>query len=260
MRLSLRFVVPLLLVLAAMAYAVLPLVDRLTVRWFMRDLDLRATLVARTVEDPLSELTRVGNAARIRQFFTKISQDERIYALAYCPTPEAQAFATPSLPVELQCDSLERFEGSGTEGHMLTSVKGPLLVSVRPLTSDSTAAGRLVLVHDMSFVERRSEETRRYLFYFFIGLGVTVSLITVIVAQLSWRGWEQGVRALLRGEGLCGPPMRTDVPEFRPDRERPSGADSRHRGRAPHAQGGAGGLDAAIRCGRYSTANFAARR
>ncbi len=57
----------------------------------------------------------------------------------------------------------------------------------------------------MSFVERRSEETRRYLFYFFIGLGLTVSLITVVIAQLSWRGWEQGVRALLRGEGLFRP-------------------------------------------------------
>ena len=216
MRLSLRFVVPLLLVLAAMAYAVLPLVDRLTVRWFMRDLDLRATLVARAVEDPLIELTRVGNAVRIRQFFAKISQDERIYALAYCPTPEAQAFATPSLPAELQCDALERFEGGGTEGHMMPSLKGPLLVSVRPLASDSTAAGRLVLVHDMSFVTRRSQETRKYLFLFFTALAATVSLITVIVAQLSWRGWVQGLRALLRGEGLLRPATRSDRPELGP--------------------------------------------
>ena len=64
---------------------------------------------------------------------------------------------------------------------------------------------QLVLVHDMSFVDRRSEETRRYLFYFFIALGLAIALITVIIAQLSWRGWVAGMRALLRGEGILRP-------------------------------------------------------
>ena len=69
----------------------------------------------------------------------------------------------------------------------------------------------------MSFVTRRSEETRRYVFALFVGLGVIVSLLTVVIAQLSWRGWEQGMRALLRGEGLLRASKgRPDVPEFRP--------------------------------------------
>ena len=68
----------------------------------------------------------------------------------------------------------------------------------------------------MSFVERRGEETRRYLFYFFVGLGAAISLITVVIAQLSWRGWQEGVRALMRGEGLLRPVRQQDRPEFRP--------------------------------------------
>ena len=75
-------------------------------------------------------------------------------------------------------------------------------MSVRALVADGRPAGDLVLLHDMSFVTRRSEETRRYVFALFVGLGVIVSLLTVVIAQLSWRGWEQGMRALLRGEGL----------------------------------------------------------
>src|SRR3970282_748495 len=70
-----------------------------------------------------------------------------------------------------------------------------------------------------SSVQRGSEETKRYVFLFFIGLGAVVSLITVVIAQLSWRGWMEGVRALMRGEGLLRPagaaPQRT-VPELRP--------------------------------------------
>ena len=68
----------------------------------------------------------------------------------------------------------------------------------------------------MSFIERRSEETRRYLFYFFIVLSTAIALITVIIAQLSWRGWVHGLRALLRGEGILRPAIASTAPELRP--------------------------------------------
>ncbi|MBC7562029.1 MAG: trehalose-6-phosphate synthase [Gemmatimonadaceae bacterium] len=216
MRLSLRFIVPLLIVLAGIAYAVVPLVDSLTVRWFTRDLDIRANLVATTVEDAVHELVQVDNKARVRQLFTKITQDERLFAMGYCAAPSAMPIATPSLPPELRCDSLARFMTEDPAAHVLSSARGPLLVSVRALASDSAPSGELVLVHDMSFVGRRSEETRKYLFYVFAALGLTVSLITVVVAQLSWRGWEQGLRALMRGEGILRPTDKHDRPELRP--------------------------------------------
>ena len=56
MRLSLRFLFPLALVLAALAYAVIPLVDSLTLKWFVKDLEIRAELVGRMVEGPLGDL------------------------------------------------------------------------------------------------------------------------------------------------------------------------------------------------------------
>lgn len=214
MRLSLRFVIPLLLALAAFAYAVVPLVDKLTLRWFVRDLDIRASLIANTVQEPIQDLLRSGNRTRMRQYFTRITQDERLFAMGLCPVASAEAVATRTLPSEISCSALDRF--SGASGHLLTSDRGPVLVSVRPLEADGAALGSLVLVHDMSFVARRSEETRKYLFLFFVGLGVMVALITVVIAQLSWRGWVQGLRALLRGEGLFRPADRPDVPELRP--------------------------------------------
>jgi len=214
MRLSLRFVIPLLLALAAFAYAVVPLVDKLTLRWFVRDLDIRASLVANTVQEPMQDLLRTGNRTRMVQFFTRITQDERLFAIGFCPAAPGEPVATPTLPSEVSCSALDRF--SGPSGHLLTSAHGPVLVSVRPLEAEGAAIGSLVLVHDMSFVARRSAETRKYVFLFFVGLGATVALITVVIAQLSWRGWVQGLRALLRGEGLFRPLDRPDVPELRP--------------------------------------------
>jgi hypothetical protein len=62
-----------------------------------------------------------------------------------------------------------------------------------------------VLLHDLSFIDRRSQDTRRYLIIFIAALGLVIALITMVVAQLSWRGWVKGVRGILRGEGLLTP-------------------------------------------------------
>src|SRR2546428_9221515 len=119
MRLSLRFIIPLLLVLGAFAYAVLPLVAKLTLQWFERDLDSRASLVANTVQEPLETLVRAGNRAGMLEFFTRITQDERLYAMAFCPAGQGQAVATPTLPATIRCDELDSF--SDPSGHLLRS-------------------------------------------------------------------------------------------------------------------------------------------
>jgi hypothetical protein len=62
MRLSLRFVLPLILVLAAFAYAIVPLVDQLTQRWFVRDMDIRSALIANTIGEPLLEQLAAGSS------------------------------------------------------------------------------------------------------------------------------------------------------------------------------------------------------
>jgi trehalose 6-phosphate synthase len=199
MRLSLRFIIPLALALGAIAYAVTPLVDRLTLRWFTRDLDLRASLIASTIDGPLAEFVATNNPRAISRFFDRIARDERLYAIALCPGSGAPKIASPTLPAEIECAKLATY---AEPGHLLSTEDGPLLVSVRPVQNAATDA-RLILVHDMSFVTRRSKETRTYLFYFFAGLAALVSLITVVIAQWSWRGWVSGLRALLRGEGLA---------------------------------------------------------
>ncbi|MFL5554740.1 MAG: trehalose-6-phosphate synthase, partial [Gemmatimonadaceae bacterium] len=214
MRLSLRFIVPLVLVLAALAYSVMPLVDRLTFRWFGNDLRLRSVLVANTIDEPLRALIEANDAPGMRRFFARIAQDERIFALGFCPVQKTTAIATPTFPRKIKCAELNKF--SAPADQILNEAQGPLLVSVMPVAAAGETLGNIVLVHDMSFVQRRSEETKKYLFYLFVALGVVISLITVVVAQLSWRGWVAGIRALMRGEGLLRPARRSDEGELQP--------------------------------------------
>jgi trehalose 6-phosphate synthase len=213
MRLSFRFIVPLLIALALIAWALTPAVDRQMLRWFVRDLDIRASLVANTVQGPVRQLLEAGDERKLSQFFEQLTNDERLFAVGYCAPNATAPVASRSWPATIRCDSLSQFEGATT--HRLDSARGAIHVSVAPVWLPAGDGGALVLVHDMSFIDRRSAETRKYIFYLFVALGVVVSLITVAIAQLSWRGWVNGLRALMRGEGLLRP-VGKDAPELTP--------------------------------------------
>ena len=205
---------PLVLVLAALAYSVMPLVDKLTLRWFVKDLNLRASLVSNSIDGPLENLALANDSAGIRRFFARITQDERLFAMGFCPGGGTKPIATPTLPNEIECSNLGWFAKPANQ--ILTQAHGPLLVSVLPVGPPDAAVGQIVMVHDMSFVQRRTDETKQYLFYFFVGLGIVISLITVVIAQLSWRGWIHGIQALMRGEGLLRPAQPSEQGELQP--------------------------------------------
>ncbi len=96
-------------------------------------------------------------------------QDERLYAIGLCLDERRAPIATGQFPPEIRCDALETYADAGQR--TLRSTRGLLHLAIRAVDSEVTPDARLVLVHDMNFVERRSEETRQYLFYFFVALG-----------------------------------------------------------------------------------------
>ncbi len=214
MRLSLRFILPLALVLGAIAYMVVPLIDALTLRWFVRDLDMRSTLVANAVQEPLADLTRAGAHDRILNLFGRVLKDERLYAIALCEASGSLVVKTATFPEQLGCDGLAGM--SHETGTVLELSQGPLHVMAQELEADGQRFADLILVHDMSFVQRRSADTRRYVFYLFIMLGAAISAVTVVIAHLSWRGWISSMRTLLKGEGLFQPFSLLENSELRP--------------------------------------------
>src|SRR6266567_47133 len=100
-RLSLRFIAPLAVTLALLAYALVPLVDRLTLRWWVSDLDTRSQLIANTMQDQLPDLVEQGSAAKINSLFARAIQDERLYALAYCDNAGRLRYQTQTYPASL---------------------------------------------------------------------------------------------------------------------------------------------------------------
>ena len=216
LRLSLRFIIPLAISLAVLAYAVVPLVDNLTLRWFVRDLDIRSQLIARTLHDPLAELLSQGNKAKINALLLRTIQDERLLAIGYCDAAGVPRYRTQTFPESLNCPAPDSTKSGESSVQQLP--QGAVHVSVYPIGPEGEKPGTLILVHDMSFAEHRSADTRKYVLIFFAILGVVVSLVTVFIAHLSWRGWMEGVRAMLRGEGIVKPfaQPQASSPELQP--------------------------------------------
>jgi len=215
MRLSLRFILPLVAVLVLIAYAVVPLVDKLIERWFVRDLDMRSAVIANSVREPLLEKMESGSTVKIVSYFNRITQDERLFSIGFCDAASGALIAAKTFPHELSCQGIASVKNGSAR---ILRAHDRLHVAIEPIEYEGLLKGRLVFVHDMSFIQRRSAETRKFVFYFFVALGCIVSLITVVIAHLSRRGWVESTRALLRGEIINRPGGRKTVttPELQP--------------------------------------------
>jgi trehalose 6-phosphate synthase len=210
MRLSLRFLAPLAIALGAFAYSVVPLVDELTQRWFVRDLDIRAKLISAAAQEPLAELLTDNTRDRVRlqrvqAFLNSLLKDERLFAIAFCDASGNAVYRTLSFPADIPC----RPPGSPPEeeGRVIRGQDSALHVGTSPIMLDDRQLGEMVILHDMSFIERRSADTRKYIVWLFAALGAVIALITVVIAEISFRGWMAGIKALIRGQMMALSPQ-----------------------------------------------------
>lgn len=190
------------------AYLTVPVMDRLTLRWFARDLNIRGELIANTLAEPIIDAVGMRNDRRLQTLIDRATQDERMVAIGLCSTDGKVLHRTAGFPKTLTCAEAARLTNQADP--RLRIEGGPVHVGMHAISGESGKLADLVLLHDLSFVDRRSQDTRRYLIILIAGLGLTMALITMVVAQLSWRGWVSGVRAIMRGEGLLSP-MLSDV-------------------------------------------------
>ncbi len=200
-RLSLRFILPILVVLGLLALVVVPLVDTLNMRWSIRDHNLRAQLVADTLQEPLVDLLERKDRKRLHALFDQAVQDElRLYALAFCDMNGVLVERTMTYPSELGCSP--SLNEKGISKARSTRTNGLLHVTIRSVYREGGEQfGTMIMANDMSFVEARIEESRSYVLAMFFVLGIAVTAITVLVANLSWRNWMRGVRSMLNSDG-----------------------------------------------------------
>jgi trehalose 6-phosphate synthase len=96
--------------------------------------------------------------------------------------------------------------GPGGWDHDGVVEQGSVHVAVLPIADDGQGDRLLVLVHDMSYVDRRADTTRRYTFFAFALVGLLGALAARAAARLSWHSWTAELRRILASPFSLGAP------------------------------------------------------
>jgi trehalose 6-phosphate synthase len=182
-----RTVLPLLLAAGVVAYLGLPYIDRLLTNWFRSDVELRARLVASSVEETLPALVDKHDQAGIRKYAGKITADQRLVGLLICGSDGWTEFKTERVPAAVSCDSTAKLASGQSE--VMRAPSGSVLVSVYDVRPEGQAPYRLEIVNDLSFVDRRQDKARDFLITLACITLVIVALFLVLAAWLVIRRW-----------------------------------------------------------------------
>ncbi|HEY0881511.1 MAG TPA: trehalose-6-phosphate synthase, partial [Archangium sp.] len=132
-----------------------------------------------------------------------IARDERVMGVAACGVNGESLVTTDAFPAEFSCPFvLARLGSANIDAAEPWSMKaelptGPVHVSV---TTPAPELGSIILVHDLSFVERRTATTRNFVLGGFFLLALIASVITLLAAHFAWRGWTSALQRALSGE------------------------------------------------------------
>ncbi len=213
-RTFLRVLVPLMLVLAALAWGGTAIVNGTTRAWFEKDVSLRAQLALNGAGDALAAHVATGDRRRLVAVLGELARDERVMAAAVCNRSFRTLARTGEIPAEYACDQIEgRLADGASKLEAVEETGGGLVhLTVRALKAeDGDTVAYAVLVHDLSFLGRREAEMRRFTIVAFGVVALLASVLTVVVRRMSWRTWTDELRRML-APGARGAARK----EFRP--------------------------------------------
>jgi trehalose 6-phosphate synthase len=203
MRRVARFVIALLGGLALLAGASYAILTQVTREWFEKDLRLRTQLAVAAAEQSLADAW-VDDRQRLGKTLSDITRDERIMGAAACTLEGELLAATEFFPAVIGCASTVRSARASAARPWMTTTalpSGPAHVSAVEFDVPTRAAGFVVLVHDLRFVERREAATRNVLLGIFFFLALSASAVALLAARLAWRGWTTDLKLALAGDG-----------------------------------------------------------
>jgi trehalose 6-phosphate synthase len=219
---ALRFALLLVAGLALLTWAGMLVASRTARGWFERDVALRAQLVMNGSSRAVTSDMREGRWNDLERLLQDVTRDERVMAAAACGADQRLRARTREYPERLGCRELAAHRGQEEPGPadgwaswrwVEELPGGNAQVSAFEVRDGGEALGTVVLLHDLSFVQRREAALRRFLLAAFAVLALCASVVTVVASRLSWRNWSNEIRRLMR-EGLHKPefqPVMQDV-------------------------------------------------
>ncbi len=182
-----RFALPVLVTLSVGAWIAVPYVERMLTEWFRTDVEMRAKVVMNTMGETLPTLLDRSELPRLRRFLSKVTEDERLLAVLACRPDGQTLYQTDRTPPQVTCAT--GTAASEPAGRVLRTPQGTVHVARYDLQAADGQPAVVLLVHDMSFIDRRYTKARDYLIAFGVMSAVVLALLSVFAAWLLLRRW-----------------------------------------------------------------------
>ncbi len=183
--LLLRFALPLILVVGAASFLALPYVEKLITGWFSADVESRARLVMNSIEEPLVELTALADKTRLERYLGRIALDERLMGVVICGIDGKTLFHPASIPAQASCG----IGGDRDTSSVVATPRGAIHVyRSGPIVTPNAQPFRALIVHDLSFADRRQTTVRDYFLAFAALSALALILLMMGAAWLMLRG------------------------------------------------------------------------
>jgi len=187
-----RYVLPTIAALSVIAFVGVPYIEHILTDWFRSDVELRARLVMSSMEEPLTDLLERRETARLAGYLERVASDERLLAILICDTSGAQVYATKLVPADVTCDSPT---ASLVNSSTVTRIASGLIeVSSFTINPDAGQPYRALLVHDLSFIDRRQATARNFVLAFAV---LAVAVLGLMGGLFTRYMLNRSVRVLL---------------------------------------------------------------
>ncbi len=204
-----QFILALIVGLALLTWAASGIVHTTAREWFERDVRSRAQLVLVGASESLAN-SWYGDPAEIQKRLTDLASDEPVIGAAACDADLNLRASTPGFPQEFSCSAIGgRVRTSDINGSIVFQEwsyiaplpTGRVYVSAMPISSQGQDIGFAILVHDLTFIDRREATARTFLLIASGFLAVMAFGVPMFVARRARYGWSLELRSLLRGSG-----------------------------------------------------------
>lgn len=169
---------------------------------------MRASLVFNSVSVPLAAMLAEEKSDDIQKLFDRVVTDPRIVAIALCRAEGALEHATGHMPSKITCGSIARTDTESFSS--LTLDDRQFLVGSFPISTQQDATApvdeHFIVVHDLSFAERRGKEARNYLTLILGGIIFASGALAIGLVLYLIRNWMRSLKhaidnAIVRGSG-----------------------------------------------------------
>lgn len=196
------------LALSIILGAVVPLASMVVESWSRRDSELQARLIFTSIREQISAGLSQGADYDPTPAFERLAKDERLLALGYCTADGEMRFRTRAMPATIGCDGLDGDSlPDGKENSRIVELdRGQrALLNVFSLTG-STAGGRVLVVLDLSHIDRRLKKVQLYTLLALIGVALGTGVLAATAIMTLMRGWTRALRAVIADVRLGGTP------------------------------------------------------